>query len=80
LPLPAKSSLESKINAFGNPLCQHDLAETFDYLVKGADIEARQHFGIFREDAGGYVIGTRWGVSQNIGPKARQLMLTPNKA
>jgi hypothetical protein len=57
-----------------------NLAETFDYLIKGADIEARQHFGIFREDAGGYVIGKRCGVSQNISPKARQLVLTPNKA
>lgn len=47
-----------------------NLAETVDYVLKGADHRARERFGIRRCEGGGTVVGKRCGVSQNLGPAA----------
>lgn len=47
-----------------------NLAETVDYVLKGADHRARERFGIRRREDGGAVVGKRCGVSQNLGPTA----------
>jgi hypothetical protein len=49
-----------------------NLAETLDYVLKGADDAAHQSLGIRRKEPGGEVVGKRCGVSQNIGPEARR--------
>jgi hypothetical protein len=57
----------------GNPdLHAVNLATALGYLIKGADSEAAERFGIQKLEAGGRVIGKRCGTSQNIGPKARK--------
>jgi hypothetical protein len=52
-----------------------NLAETLDYVLKGADDAARERLGIRRKEPGGDVVGKRCGVSQNIGPDARRVGL-----
>ena len=52
-----------------------NLAETLDYVLKGADLAARERLGIRRKEPGGVIIGKRCGVSQNIGPAARRLLI-----
>lgn len=47
-----------------------NLAETVDYVLKGADHRTRERFGIRRCEDGGAVVGKRCGVSQNLGPTA----------
>ncbi len=47
-----------------------NLAETVDYVLKGADHRARERFGVIRREDGGAVVGKRCGVSQNLGPTA----------
>lgn len=47
-----------------------NLAETVDYVLKGADHRTRERFGIRRCEDGGVVVGKRCGVSQNLGPAA----------
>ncbi|MBX9801578.1 MAG: hypothetical protein K2Y04_02300 [Caulobacteraceae bacterium] len=49
-----------------------NLAETLDYVLKGADDAARERLGIRRKEPGGVLVGKRCGVSQNIGPAARR--------
>jgi len=55
-----------------------NLAETLDYVLKGADDAARQSLGIRRKEPGGEVVGKRCGVSQNIGPDARRRLFQTN--
>ena len=50
-----------------------NLAETLDYVLKGADDAARSLLGIVRSEPGGVIVGKRCGVSQNIGPEARRM-------
>jgi hypothetical protein len=50
-----------------------NLAETLDYVLKGADDAARERLGIRRREHGGVIVGKRCGVSQNIGPEARRV-------
>lgn len=47
-----------------------NLAETVDYVLKGADHRARERFGIRRCEDGGAVVGKRCGTSQNLGSAA----------
>lgn len=47
-----------------------NLAETVDYVLKGADHRARERFGIRRCGDGGTVVGKRCGVSENLGQAA----------
>lgn len=54
----------------GGPDYLANLAETVDYVLKGADHRARERFGIRRCEDGGTVLGKRSGVSQNLGPEA----------
>ena len=48
-----------------------NLVEALDYILKGADRDARERLGIKRAEPGGVVIGKRSGISQNLGPAAR---------
>lgn len=50
-----------------------NLAETLDYVLKGADDAARERLGIRRKEPGGVIVGKRCAVSQNIGPEARRV-------
>jgi hypothetical protein len=50
-----------------------NLAETLDYVLKGANDAARERLGIRRKEPGGVIVGKRCGVSQNIGPEARRV-------
>ena len=54
-----------------------NLAEALGYVLKGAGADAASQFGLERLEAGGRVIGKRCGMSQNIGPKAREQDHTP---
>ncbi|GLS01686.1 hypothetical protein GCM10007859_17010 [Brevundimonas denitrificans] len=54
----------------GGPDYLANLAETVDYVLKGADHGTRERFGIRRGEDGGSVVGKRCGVSQNLGPAA----------
>lgn len=54
----------------GGPGYLANLAETVDYVLKGADHRTRERFGIRRSEPGGTVVGKRCGVSQNPGPTA----------
>lgn len=49
-----------------------NLAETLDYVLKGADDAARERLCIVHSEPGGVIVGKRCGVSQNIGPEARR--------
>ena len=49
-----------------------NLSEALSYVLKGADHRAREMLGIERCEPGGRVVGKRCGVSQNIGPAARE--------
>jgi hypothetical protein len=57
-----------------------NLAETLDYVLKGADDAARQRLGIRHKKPGGDVVGKRCGVSQNIGPEARRKRLGQHRS
>ena len=50
-----------------------NLCETLDYVLKGADLAARERLGIRRKEPGGVIVGKRCSVSQNIGPEARRV-------
>ena len=50
-----------------------NLGETLDYVLKGADLAARERLGIRRNEPGGVIVGKRCSVSQNIGPEARRV-------
>lgn len=50
-----------------------NLAEALDYVLKGAEQQARARYGIKRCEPGGNIIGKRCGVSINIGPTARKV-------
>jgi hypothetical protein len=57
----------------GNPeLHAINLATALGYLLKGADAQAAEQFGLMRLEAGGRVIGKRCSTSQNISAKARR--------
>lgn len=57
----------------GNPeLHAINLATALGYLLKGADAQAAEQFGLTRLEAGGRVIGKRCSTSQNISVKARR--------
>jgi hypothetical protein len=49
-----------------------NLAVALGYVLKGANAEAAEQFGLERLEAGGRIIGKRCGTSQNIGAKARK--------
>ena len=62
----------------GNPdLHAINLAAALAYVLKGAGPDAASQFDLERLEAGGRVIGKRCGMSQNIGPKAREQDHTP---
>lgn len=57
----------------GNPeLHMINLAVALGYVLKGANAEAAEQFGLTRLEAGGRIIGKRCGTSQNIGATARK--------
>ncbi len=57
----------------GNPeLHSINLTVALSYILKGADAEAAEQFGLARLEAGGRIIGKRCSTSQNIGAKARK--------
>lgn len=59
----------------GNPaLHAVNIEAAIAYVLKGASTEAATKFGLERLEPGGRVIGKRCGTSQNIGPKARQII------
>ncbi len=67
-PIGGRLGLES-----GNPeLHAINLATALGYLLKGADAQAADQFGLTRLEAGGRVIGKRCSTSQNISAKARR--------
>jgi hypothetical protein len=49
-----------------------NLSVALSYVLKGANPEAAERFGLVRLESGGRVIGKRCGTSQNLGAKARQ--------
>lgn len=60
----------------GNPdLHAGNLEEVLGYVLKGVDAKVAPMFGLERLELGGRVIGKRCGTSQNIGLKARKLVL-----
>lgn len=54
---------------------QENLKVALGYLVKCADPEAVRRFRLVRVEDGGLVIGKRCGTSQNIGAKARDVLI-----
>lgn len=52
-----------------------NLARVLEYHLKSADRAARATLGINHFEPGGELIGKRCGVSQNIGPAARRLLI-----
>ena len=57
----------------GNPeLHAINLAVALGYVLKGANAEAAEQFGLKRLEAGGRIIGKRCGTSQNISATARK--------
>ena len=64
--------------AFSGPCSdryRHALSGTLDYLLKGADAEARNAHGIRRQGDGGELWGKRCGTTVNIGRAARARFL-----
>lgn len=51
----------------GGPDYQANLGSVVDYVLKGANRQARERFGIERNEDGGTVMGKRCGVSQSLG-------------
>jgi hypothetical protein len=61
-----------------NPaLYEVNLAEALSYILKGATESAASQFNLARREPGGRVLGKRCGTSQNIGPKARAIGISP---
>jgi hypothetical protein len=53
-----------------------NLTAALHYVLKGASPEVRAKHGLSRAKDGGYVLGKRCGISQNIAAKARKAMLS----
>lgn len=49
-----------------------NLELAFAYILKGAEPKAASRFRLERLEPGGRIIGKRYGISQNLGPKARK--------
>lgn len=64
----------------GGPDYGANLDRVVDYVLKGADRQTRERFGIERSENGGAVVGKRCGVSQSLGPSgcraAQKLQVT----
>lgn len=54
-----------------------NLEQAVGYVVKGGSDDAIQDHGLDRVEAGGFIIGKRCGVSQNISDKARRKHAKP---
>lgn len=55
----------------GDAAYRANLSEVLTYQLKGAEPEAQKALDIARADAGGLIIGKRYGTSANIGKSAR---------